>query len=413
MTKVFAVMGYNNTRLADVKKLETYARELHGAELVLCKDGITATDRETVRHCLDNDLAATEENIDSIIAHLGSHALELVGVLPFSDHGVPAGALLASRLGLPGADPAAAACAADKHLYRAREARHDTLPGHHRTIRAREIHTADDAVAFWHEVAPRRIFLKPKGEGNSRGCTRVEDEAHIGSAFAGLSPYLAGGVMAEECVDGAREYSVDHVAGFSWLTEKTTTTGAYRAEIEQVVPAPLAPPTAGAVRRSGYAAAEICGYAGSAFHNEVFLLAGDRGTAVVEPNLRPAGMRIWDLAALAFDFDPWTAWLDHSRSGTALPAPPRQRGYAGIRMLRPRADGFLASLPQVADVHERFPGLHEVVFTKAVGDPVSTRVENNADFVGHVICAAPTHQETRALLLACTRAIEESTEVTA
>lgn len=41
VTNAFIVMGYNNIRLGDVKKIESYAREFHDAELILCKDGIS------------------------------------------------------------------------------------------------------------------------------------------------------------------------------------------------------------------------------------------------------------------------------------------------------------------------------------------------------------------------------------
>jgi hypothetical protein len=413
VTSAFIVMGYNNTRLGDVKKIAAYAREFHGAELVLCKNGISETDRSTVRHCVESDLRATEESVDAILGYLRTHAIELVGVLPFADRGVPIGALLARRLGLPGADPAGADGAFDKHVYRTREQHYPDLPEFHRTIRAREIGSVEQARAFWDEVAPQPVFLKPKGEGNSRGCTRVDQAADLDRAFSALRPYLAGGVMAEECVDGAREYSVDHVAGFSWLTEKATTSGAYRAEVQQIVPAPLAERTADRIRLSGFTAAEICGYGGSAFHNEIFLLPDGLRTAVVEPNLRPAGMRIWDLAALAFDFDPWAAWLDSARYGKPAPEFVDRRGFAGIRMLRSGTDGVLTALPDVSALPEEFPALREVVLTKAVGDRVTTLIEDNADFIGFVICASPSYQETRATLFACAEKIENSTGVEA
>ena len=413
MTSAFIVMGYNNTRLADVKKIESYAREFHGAELVLCKNGISDVDREAVHHCVESDLLATEESVDAILDYLRTHAIDLIGVLPFSDRGVPIGALLAKRLGLPGADPAGTDGAFDKHVYRTREAQYPDLPAFHRTIRAREIGSAEQARAFWDEVAPQRVFLKPKGEGNSLGCTRVDEAADLDRAFAALSPYLAGGVMAEECVDGAREYSVDHVAGFSWLTEKATTTGAYRAEVQQIVPAPLDAQAADRIRQSGFTAAEICGYGGSAFHNEIFLLSGGLQTAVVEPNLRPAGMRIWDLAALAFDFDPWAAWLNSARTGKPAQEFVDQRGFAGIRMLRSGADGVLTELPGASALQDEFPALREVVFTKKVGDRVKTLIEDNADFIGFVICASSSYEETQAALLACAEKIENSTGVDA
>lgn len=413
MTSAFVVMGYNNTRLGDVKRLEAYARDFHDAELVLCKGGISESDRAAVRHCIECDLLPTAENVDLIMEYLRVNSIDAIGVLPFADKGVPIGALLSVRLGRPGAEPEKAQGAADKHLYRMNEKRHQGLPSFLRHVRSREVGTLADARAFWDEVSPGRIFLKPKGEGNSRGCTRVDRLEDLDDAFAGIRPYLSGGVVAEECVDDAREYSVDHVAGFSWVTEKATTAGAYRAEIQQIVPAPLDPGIEDRIERSGFAAAEVCGYSGGAFHNEVFLLRRGQETAVVEPNLRPAGMQIWDLAALAFDFDPWSAWLNYSRYGKLVEVPVRRKGYAGIRMLRAATEGVVSSLPELSEMRNRYPGVQEIVLSRAVGDRVTTRIENNADFIGYVMCSSPSYEETQAALLACATNIESAVGVVA
>lgn len=411
MTNAFIVMGYNNTRLGDVKKIESYAKEFHDAELILCKDGISDGDRESIRNCIECDLSPTGENVDSIVAYLKVHSLELVGVLPFSDKGVPFGALLAERLGLPGSDPVRAGSAADKYDYRMAEAEFGGLPESMRHVRAQEINDAQDIHDFWDSVVPSKVFLKPKGEGNSRGCIRLDQRESVQDAFAELHPYLAGGVMAEECIDDAREYSVDHVGGFSWVTEKATTTGPFRAEIQQIVPAPLSLEPESNIRKAGFAAAEVCGYAGSAFHNEIFLLSGGEKTAVVEPNLRPAGMRIWDLVALAFDFDPWAAWLHYSREGKSAPEFAEQRGYAGIRMISAPVEGVLSSIPPVAEMKAKFPELKEVAITKELGDVLTTQAEDNADFIGYVICSSLTYEGTQAALLACTSHVQNSVGV--
>ncbi|WP_367043743.1 hypothetical protein [Streptomyces sp. Je 1-332] len=413
MTNAFVVMGYNNTRLGDVKKIESYAREFHDAELILCKGGISAGDREAIRNCIECDLSPTGENVDLIVTYLKDRSLDLVGVLPFSDKGVQIGALLAERLGLPGCDPVRAAGAADKYSYRMAEAEFGGLPDSMCRVRAQEIDDAQDIRGFWDSVAPSKVFLKPRGEGNSRGCTRVDRRESIDAVFAELQPYLAGGVMAEECVDDAREYSVDHVAGFSWVTEKVTTTGAFRAEIQQIVPAPLDPAVESRVRQAGFTAAEVCGHADGAFHNEIFLFPGGEKAAVVEPNSRPAGMRIWDLAALAFDFDPWAAWLHYSREGKPAPEFTDQRGYAGIRMIPAPADGVLSSLPAVAGMEDEFPELKEVVITKKPGDVLATQAADNAGFIGYVICSSPTYEGTQRALISCASHIQNSVGVEA
>jgi hypothetical protein len=99
------------------------------------------------------------------------------------------------------------------------------------------------------------------------------------------------------------------VAGSTWITEKTTTEGAYRAEIQQVVPAPLSAEVQARLMAAGQHMAALVSANNGAWHNEVFL-GSDHLTSAVETNMRPGGMHIWDLAREAFiDFDPWERWV--------------------------------------------------------------------------------------------------------
>ena len=187
-----------------------------------------------------------------------------------------------------------------------------------------------------------KAFIKPACEGASRGCRVIRHPSECDEAWQALKPYREGGIVLEELIQNAREYSWDYVAGSTWITEKTTTEGAYRAEIQQVVPAPLAADVQARLKAAGRHMAGLVSRDNGAWHNEVFLRA-NRRTSAVETNMRPGGMHIWDLARQAFvDFDPWERWVRWAVEGQVDQPRPGARGYCGIRLLRATAGGICA-----------------------------------------------------------------------
>jgi hypothetical protein len=230
-------------------------------------------------------------------------------------------------------------------------------------------------------------FVKPANEGNSRGCQVVAELSQCRVVWASLAPYHDTGVMVEALVRDAREYSWDFAGGFRWLTEKHTTQDRFRAEIQQIVPAPLTPQQAHMLDAAGQHVRQLVSARNGAFHNELFLQPN--GVAAVETNMRPAGMHIWDLATLAFeDFDPWREWLRWSVTGELCHANPVPRAVSGIRMLRPPVDGVLVSVPDVSALAASLEiPVHQSAIVRPAGH-VSAEVTDNGGFLGQIMLVA-------------------------
>ena len=131
------------------------------------------------------------------------------------------------------------------------------------------------------------------------------------------------------------------------------------------------------------------GSKGGAFHHEFFILKDGR-IASVEPNRRPAGMWIWDLANWAFeDFDPWTRWTDRCLTDeTTSKILLRPKAFAGVRGLIAKKSGkikFINRQKIEAGLEERFgSGNYRISFLKQPGSSVNSEPRDNADFLGYL-----------------------------
>lgn len=392
MRQAFIVVGYNNTRIYDVAKIRHLAQTLYGADLILVKDVIQDLDYHNVDLVLKLPLTSSPEVAARIVAACREHDYEVIGILPFADKGQVLAAETARLLGLRGAEPSAVIGGLDKFWYREQEALSPDFPSGFHKVAFRRIAAQADLMAVARQLRGK-CFVKPMKEGNSRGCIAVGPAADLDAVWAHLTPYHDGGLMAEELIEGFDEYSVDHVNGLAWVTAKTTTTGKYRAEVQQIVPAPLPEDSADRLIAAALTAGRLSGSRSGAMHNEIFHHARTGRMAMVEVNLRPAGMKIWDLAQLAFDdFNPWVAWLEWA-SGRA-PAKAvverlRPNRYVGIRMIGSVKNGRVGTLPDpktlLAQLKPHYPGLVTIEWTTAPGQQVSAEPSNNADLIGQVI----------------------------
>ena len=389
LTPVILVLGYNNTRINDVKKIRHKAIEYLGAETVLCKKNPTQDDFCTAYHVIDVDLDGNAENASIVITNCKKLNLKIIGLLPFSDKGTQLGAFLAKKLNLPGPDPATIKSALDKFSFRKAEKEAENPPAGYKKTASIRIHSLDELKSLYNKLNGK-IFIKPTSEGNSRGCIKPLSKSDCEVAWHLLEKYKTNGIIVEELIESNTEYSSDHVNGFAWITEKKTTQTNYRAEYQQIVPAPLTTSQHETITAAGKFMADLSGANGGAYHNEIFYLKNSDKVAAVEPNLRPAGMRIWDLAAIAFlNFDPWKEWL---LCATNKENPDKksllQNCYAAIRMITAPKNGVLEKIKNY-NINNDFKSdtakLLEIVWTKKMGDQITTEIEDNADFLGYFI----------------------------
>lgn len=132
-TDCFVVVGYNNTRVYDVAELRHLCHRHYRAHLVLVTERPAPQDHTAA----DVVLTAPLGEVDPATAaapigqELRRRGLRPVGVLPFSDRGVPLGACLARHLSPPGVDPAHATAGLDKRRFHSLEAAALAHPAHY------------------------------------------------------------------------------------------------------------------------------------------------------------------------------------------------------------------------------------------------------------------------------------------
>lgn len=410
MKDVVLILGYNNTRVDDVKKIQSKVYNLLGALTILCKPAPSETDQSIVDDIIDVNLENDVVNLEKVLITVREKNYNIIGVLPFSDIGTQLGALITSHLGLIGADNYKIKAALDKSIFRQEENLSNNLPDGYKKILHKRIESKHELINIFNAMKGN-IFIKPVKEGNSRGCISINQNSDLDLIWEQLLPYKDNGILIEEKITDLQEYSWDHVAGFNWITEKETTKNDYRAEIQQIVPAPLSEIASHTISEAGEFIANISGSNGSACHNEIFYDHLNNITKAVEPNLRPAGMQIWTLASLAYEnFDPWDEWIRWAskKHDEAFKPLLKHNYYAGIRMIKAQKKGTLVQLPEISPhLHTNDVEFIECKWSKNTGDRVSNTVADNSGFIGYIIARAKNYEHLKAYLLNTVNYIEK------
>ena len=138
-TPCFIVVGYNNVRIYDVAKIRVEAQKYFDAKVVLITEKKTASDEQFADLVIETTLEVTQlpASADVVHQYLATESLSPIGILPFSDRGVPLGALLAQKNRLPGALPEQAKAGLDKQIFRQLDARASFHPAGYRTVTSR------------------------------------------------------------------------------------------------------------------------------------------------------------------------------------------------------------------------------------------------------------------------------------
>lgn len=312
---VFLIVDYNLSRIGDVRHMRDYARKQWGAQTWLVRANPQAHEKEISDRVIDAD-PLDSDFIRHTLNQLGDDSARITAGVVFSDNAVASGAALLEWLALPVDDAKLAFGAFDKLAYRISENRNRLslrqlgviLPDFVR------INCLSDVLDF--SVCQERGFvIKPACEGNNRGVVVVAPGGDCEQAFSQVAPYLEKGVLAEAFITFAREYSYDGLGDLWFITEKVSATGRYPVELAQILPARLSEEEQLAIRVAGEQANRLIGQRIGPFHNEIKLSDTGFNTAVVEPNRRPGGMKIWTLACAVHGLDLYAAWVDSVFSG--------------------------------------------------------------------------------------------------
>jgi biotin carboxylase len=326
------------------------------------------------------------------VARQAGEGASLAGLVTSSEYFVAVTARAATRLGLPGADPAAVERCRDKRRQRAALAGSGVaVPANAWAGTPEEAAEAAAAIGF-------PVVVKPADGTGSRGVRLCCDPAEVHVHAAGLlarcldergQPTIPA-VLVEEHVVGP-EVSVE-----TFGTEVIGITAKHLGRLPSFVecghdfPADLPAPATVAAAGAAVAALDALGLGFGPAHTEIRL--GGRGPVVIEVNPRLAGGRIPTLVRLATGLDLVGATID-AVIGDPRPLPPIGVGYASIRFLVPPRAGRVRHTAGVAAA-AAVPGVVDVAIGARPGQQVGG-TGSFLDRVGHVITAAPTATAAR------------------
>ncbi|WP_412068165.1 ATP-grasp domain-containing protein [Rubrivirga sp. IMCC43871] len=234
------------------------------------------------------------------------------------------------------------------------------------------------------------LVVKPCAGSGGRGTEVVRE-------IQGVPERLPEGWMAESFVTGT-EMSAE---GIGWGGEMRwmSATDYVVPREASLVPAPLDPESASAVRRLHGAVWEALGIERGMTHLEVFL--GPEGLVFGEVAVRPPGGHLMRLIGLAYGVDAWEVWARVER-GETVALPERARQSAAVWILHPGA-GVVQQVEGIDTVQD-LPGVVEATVRVAPGDAVGPR-EGSGEEIGHVVVTGAETEEARARLDAARDAV--------
>ncbi len=398
MHKLVIIFGYNNTRVYDIKRLKRLCQESLDAEIMLCKEIITPIDLVITPHTLEVDLAKYDKEtltlqMQKIDNYLSVKNYTVIACLPFSDKGIPLGSNYARSKGLPHDDCEKSISCIDKFSFRCLE-KATVTPAWYKKPFFKKIHTIEEAKNCITDTnAP--LFFKPLAEGNSRGCIEINSLQDLEANLEIVNPYLHTGILVEECIKNCDEYSFDGVDGNYIITEKKTSQGYYRVETQHILPAPLENKLYTRLIRAGEIVSEISGSNNGAVHNELFLNKKTGDVYCVEPNRRPAGLKLWDWISVAYPgIDNWKAWINWASRSTSKNQISHNKYFVGCRMLHAQSSGTLQAINQnIKSNLQKINGVCDIAVTKKEGESVTENLKDNSDFIGYIVCKSDTPEK--------------------
>ncbi|MFI6426317.1 ATP-grasp domain-containing protein [Promicromonospora sp. NPDC050880] len=322
------------------------------------------------------------------------------GVLTTCDYYLPAVAVVAEALGLPGAPAEALRTATRKHLVRG-------------ALAAAGVPDVPFAVAAtWaqaHKAAADLgypLVVKPVDMNSGTAVRKVTDESGLAVAFAEVTgperntrdQPLERLALLERVLEGP-EYSVeavtrDGVTRVLGITAKSVAepdveAGTGFVESGHLFPASLDPADRAAIEEHVVAVLDAVGLTHGISHTEVRLTAA--GPRLVEVNPRQGGGYIFELVRLVTGFNPLRVLVDLALGREPAPGPAAAASAAVTFLLAP-SDGVVRGVrgaERLAE-DERVAG-HEL---PAPGRAV--RPGDNNERIGHVLVADPSGRRAKA-----------------
>ncbi|GAA4689167.1 Biotin carboxylase [Promicromonospora umidemergens] len=351
---------------------------------------------------LASDVVVAETNDDAALvaaARAVAARRRIDGVLTTCDYYLPAVALVAEELDLPGAPADVLHTATRKHLVR-------------QVLAAAGVPDVPFAVAATWDQAHKAaadlgypLVVKPVDMNSGTGVRKVLDEAGLAVAFAEAAAperntrdqRLERLALLERVLDGP-EFSVesvtrDGVTRVLGITAKSVAEpgvdgGSGFVESGHLFPAPLAPDERDAIERHVVAVLGAVGLTHGISHTEVRVTAS--GPRLIELNPRQGGGYIFELVRLVTGFNPLQVLVDLALGREPVPGPSAAKS-AAVTFLLPASDGVVREVrgaQRLADDDRVLS--HE---TPSAGRVV--RPGDNNERIGHVLVADPRGQDAK------------------
>lgn len=352
---------------------------------------------------LASDVIIAETNDDAAlvaIAHEVAARRRIDGVLTTCDYYLPAVALVAEELGLPGAPADVLHTATRKHLVR-------------RALAAGGVPDVPFAVASTWDDARKAaaslgypLVVKPVDMNSGTGVCKVVDEAGLAVAFAEATgpecntrdQPLERLALLERVVEGP-EYSVesvtrDGITRVLGITAKSVAepgveAGSGFVESGHLFPAPLAPDERETIERHVVAVLDAVGLTHGISHTEVRLTAV--GPRLIELNPRQGGGYIFELVRLVTGFNPLQVLVDLALGSEPVPGP-AVAASAAVTFLLPPSDGVVREVRGA----ERLGDDDRVLSHETPSPGREVRPGDNNERIGHVLVADPSGNQAKA-----------------
>jgi hypothetical protein len=347
--KYLLIIDYNLSRFDDVKLMTDYAISEYSLQTILIRPNSISLDDEVASCVLDLD-PRSNDFIEKAKLKLKPFINKIHAGIVFSDNAVFTGAKLLEEMKLETDSSFLAEAAYSKIKYRIEENKNKSLIESNKVFvpNFKIVHTLDELLEFALQN-PEGFILKPACEGNNRGVMLLRRGDDLSQAMQSVMPYIAEGLICEELIQFEEEYSFDGISHLNFITKKLCKHSRYPVEYGQIVSGNNDVNTSELVKRAGNIANIIVGQQRGPFHNEIKLSLLKGQAAVIEPNRRPAGMRIWTLAEKVFRVNFYYLWLDRVIANKLPPSLPHPKGVAAIRMLGVPRDGKLCLPNSIID----------------------------------------------------------------
>lgn len=352
---------------------------------------------------LADEVVVAETNDDAALVAVAREVAgrrRIDGVLTTCDYYLPAVALVAEELGLPGAPADVLRTATRKHLVR-------------QVLAARGVPDVPFAVAAtWdqaHKAAAELgypLVVKPVDMNSGTGVRKVADEAGLAVAFAAATgperntrdQPLERLVLLERVLEGP-EYSVesvtrDGVTRVLGVTAKSVAEpsgagGSGFVESGHLFPAALAPDERAAIERHVVAVLDAVGLTHGISHTEVRVTAA--GPRLIELNPRQGGGYIFELVRLVTGFNPLQVLVDLALGREPVPGPSAATS-AAVAFLVPTVDGVVREVRGA----ERLADDDRVLSHETPSAGREVRPGDNNERIGHVLVVDRSGHEAKA-----------------